>query len=197
MVREAVKVPPARPIGAVGDLVGYFTFFFQRVTSGLFQQHVHFFFSTRHFWLMSATPKCTFNFYAGSRSDGTRCCERADESSGGGNDIFLLQGATLRRARKGVRRGDPMVEFHRDVSPADMDSPGPTPSERPPRPQSSAKRASSLLSVPWRFFSERSAARARRREEETRRAEIRREQRRAERERLRERRFRKYFQTLW
>ena len=80
-----------------------------------------------------------------------------------------------------------MVEFHRDVSPADMDSPGPTPSERPPRPQSSAKRASSLLSVPWRFFSERSAARARRREEETRRAEIRREQRRAERERLRER----------
>ena len=113
------------------------------------------FFSTRHFWFMSATPKCTFNFYAGSRFDGTRCCERADESSGGGNDVFLLQGATLRRARKGVRRGDPMVEFHRDVSPADMDSPGPTPSERPLRPQSSAKRASSLLSVPWRFFSSR------------------------------------------
>lgn len=80
-----------------------------------------------------------------------------------------------------------MVGFPRDVSPADVDSPGPTPSERPPRPQSSAKRASSLLSVPWRFFRERSAARARRREEETRRAGIRREQRRAERERLRER----------
>ena len=73
-----------------------------------------------------------------------------------------------------------MVGFPRDVSPADMDSPGPTPSERPPRPQSSAKRASSLLSVPWRFFRERSEARARRREE-AELAGIRREQRRAER----------------
>ena len=51
MVREAVKVPPARPIGAVGDLVGYFTFFFQLVTSGLFQQHVHFFFQLVTFGL--------------------------------------------------------------------------------------------------------------------------------------------------
>ena len=73
-----------------------------------------------------------------------------------------------------------MVEFPPDGSPADMDSPGPTPSERPPHPQSSAKRASSLLSNPWRFFRERSEARARRREE-AELAGIRREQRRAER----------------
>ena len=74
-----------------------------------------------------------------------------------------------------------MVEFPRDVSPADMDSPGADAVGTPPRPQSSAKRASSLLSVPWRFFRERSEARARRREEETSWAGIRREQRRAER----------------